>query len=137
MSATGVQMNWTSVSYASTSITRVTSITFDAGGEIEEFEGDNNIYPVVIARKIFRPSCNIVSGDAASLFGLGGPGTILATQPDAFGATGGAINWSMLNAVHVNTTDSGSWGTMATATATFRAYSSDGTTPPLTIASRT
>ena len=37
----------------------------------------------------------------------------------------------MSNAVHQNTDDAGQWGHFATATATFRAYASDGATNPL------
>ena len=34
MSATALQLNWTSVQFASTSLTRVTSVTFSQGGEL-------------------------------------------------------------------------------------------------------
>lgn len=137
MSATALQLNWTAVEYASTPITRVTSITFSQGGELIEFAGDNNTIPAVIARNISRPRCSITSGDVATLMGLAGSGTITATQDDALGATGGAINWSLANAVHENSDNTGQWGQFATATATFRAYASDGATNPLSIASRT
>ena len=87
----------------------------------------------MIANNINRPRCSITSGDAATLMGIapGTSGTITATQNDALGAVGGAINWTMTNAVHANTDDSGHWGHFATATATFRAYASDGATNPL------
>jgi hypothetical protein len=139
MAATALQLNWTNVQFASTSLTRVTSVTFSQGGELIEFAGDNNRFPVVIANNICRPRCSITSGDVATLMSVtpGTSGTILATQPDALNATGGAINWQMTNAVHQNTDDTGRWGHFATATATFRAYSTDGVTPPLSIASRT
>lgn len=67
MSATALQLNWTSVQFASTSLTRVLSVTFSQGGELIEFAGDNNRYPVVIANNINRPRCSITSGDVASL----------------------------------------------------------------------
>ncbi len=113
--------------------TRVTSVTFSQGGELIEFAGDNNRYPVVIANSFNRPRCSITSGDVATLMGLapGSSGTITATQNDALAGTGGAINWTMSNAVHQNTEDTGQWGRFATATATFRAYAADGATNPL------
>ena len=139
MSATALQLNWTNVQFASTTITRVTSVTFSQGGELIEFAGDNNRYPVVIANNFNRPRCAITGGDVATLMGLtpGASGTITATQGDALGATGGAINWSMTNSVFQSSDNTGQWGHFATATATFRAYTSDGITPPLSIASRT
>ena len=107
MSATALQLNWTSVQFASTGLTRVTSVTFSQGGELIEFAGDNNRYPVVIANNMNRPRCSITSGDVATLMGIapGTSGTITATQNDALGATGGAVNWTMNNAVHQNTDD--------------------------------
>lgn len=133
MSATALQMNWTAVQFASTNLTRVTSVTFSQGGELIEFAGDNNRYPVVIANNINRPRCTITSGDVATLMAIapGTSGTIMATQNDALAATGGSVNWTMSNAVHQNTDDTGQWGHFATATATFRAYAADGMTNPL------
>lgn len=130
---TGLQLNWTSVSFAAATLTRVTSVTFSQGGELIEFAGDDNRYPVVIANNINRPRCSITSGDVAGLMTLapGAAGTILATQADALGGTGGAIQWTMSNAVHQNTDDTGQWGHFATATATFRACAADGATNPL------
>ena len=133
MAATALQLNWTNVAFASTNITRVTSVMFSQGGELIEFSGDNNRYPVVIANNINRPRCSITSGDVATLMNItpGTSGTITATQADAMAATGGAINWTLTTAVHENTDDSGQWGQFASGTATFRAYASDGATNPL------
>jgi hypothetical protein len=138
MAATQLQLNWTGVQFGSVNIIHVTSCSFSQGGELIEFSGDNSRYPVIIANNVNRPKCSITGGDVATLMGFtdGLSGTILATQQDALGATGGAINWSLINAVHETTDDQGQWGAFATATATFRAYSSDGATNPLTIASR-
>jgi hypothetical protein len=138
MASTNLQLNWTSVSFASTNITRVTSVNFALGGELISFSGDNDRYPRVIANNVNRPRCSITSGDPATLYGFtpGQSGAILATQLDALGATGGAINWQMLNAVHENSDDIGQWGQFGSGTATFQAFSSDGATNPLSIASR-
>jgi hypothetical protein len=133
MSAAGVQLNWTGVQFASTNLTRVTSVTFSQGGELIEFAGDNNRYPVVIANSMNRPRCSITSADVATLMGIvpGTSGTISAVQADALGGAGGAINWTMSNAVHQTTDGTGQWGHFGTATATFRAYAADGATNPL------
>jgi hypothetical protein len=133
MSATNLQLNWTGVQFASTNLTRVTSVTFSQGGQLIEFAGDNNRYPVVIANNINRPRASITSGDVATLMGIapGTSGQIQATQVDALAATGGNVLWVLANAVHENTDDTGQFGQFANATATFRAYSSDGSTNPL------
>lgn len=135
---TNLQLNWTSVQIVTagpttTPFSRVTSVTFSQGGELIEFAGDDNRYPVVIANNINRPRCSITSGDVATLMGLspGLVGTISATQKDALGVAGGDTVWTMNNAVHQNTDDTGQWGHFATATATFRAYATDGATNPL------
>ncbi len=131
--STALQMNWTSVQFATTSIARVTSVAFSQGGELIEFAGDNNRYPVVIANNINRPRCSITSGDVATLMAInpGASGTILATQNDALGVVGGSIVWTMANAVAQSTDETGHWGHFASATTTFRAYAGDGATNPL------
>jgi hypothetical protein len=133
MAATGLQLNWTSVSFASTNLTHITSVMFSQGGEIIEFAGDNNRYPIIMANNMNRPQASITSGDVASLMNIapGTSGSLTATQVDALAATGGAINWTLSNAVHENTEDTGQFSQFAQAKATFRAYSSDGSTNPL------
>lgn len=133
MSATGVNLNWTNVEFASTTLTRVTQLTFSQGGEAIAFNGDNDRYDSVIARNVSRPSCSMTSGDVATLMSLDGVGTITAEQLDALGAVGGNVNWTLNNAVHITSDDSGSWGAFASATAQFRAFAADGQTNPLSL----
>jgi hypothetical protein len=133
MSATGIQLNWTNVQFASTNLTRVTALTVDQGGEAIAFNGDNDRYDSVIARNVSRPSVQITSGDVATMMALGGQGTIVAEQLDGLGAVGGNINWTISNAIHITSNDSGSWGQFATSTSTFRCYSADGQTNPVNI----
>lgn len=135
MAASGVQLNWTSVSFNSTSITRVTSCSFDQGGELIEFSGDNARYPQIIANNVSRPRASVTSADAAVLFGFatGQSGTLNATHADALAAVNGAVVFAMSNAVHESSQESGSWGQFGQATATFRAFASDGATNPLSI----
>ncbi len=138
MSATGLQKNWTTVSFATTALNRVLSLGFNSVINAAPFYGDNNVYPVVRAKMQGDQTARMTTGDPGTLFGLEGTsGTLLATQPDALGATGGAINWSLTNATMVTCDDTGQWGNYATATATFVSTSTDGVTPPLSIASRT
>jgi hypothetical protein len=134
MAATGLQLNWSGVEFATTPITRVTSMTVDQGGEAIAFNGDNDRYDSVIARNVSRPSVQITSGDVATMMGLAGQGTITGDQLDALGATSGGVTWTIINAVHVTTNDSGAWGNFATSTATFRCYAADGQTNPLSLA---
>ncbi len=133
MSATALQQNWSNVEFASTNFVHVNSVTFSQGGQLLPYMGDANKHPTVIALQSVQNRCSITTSDVATPMGIqpGTSGTIQATQPDALGSTGGAINWTLINAVHENTDDTGNWGQFATATATFLAYSSDGTTPPL------
>src|SRR5262249_45178829 len=128
-----LQLNWNSVAFAGTSLSRVTSVMFDQGGELIEFSGDNDRYPTVIVNNVSRPRCTVTSGDVAALMNIapGSSGTFTATQLDAKGASGGAIAYTLANAVHESSSDTGSWGQFASGTATFRAFSSDGATNPL------
>jgi hypothetical protein len=133
MAATKVQLNWTSVSFASTAITRVTSVQFSQGGELIEFAGDNDRFPTVIANNMNRPKCSIASADVANLMNItpGTIGTINATQKDALASSGGDIIWTLANGVHETTDDTGQFSQFASGTATFRSFSSDGATNPL------
>lgn len=133
MAATGLNLNWSAVSFAGSTLTRVTSVMFGQGGELIEFSGDNSRYPQVIANSMNRPRCSITSGDVAALMAIapGASGTISATQADALAAAGGAIVWTMVTAVHENSDDTGAFSQFASATATFRAYAADGITNPL------
>jgi hypothetical protein len=133
MAATNLQLNWTSVSFAGTNLTQVTSVMFSQGGELIEFAGDNSRYPTVIANNMNRPRASVTSGDVATLMNIatGASGTLNATQKDAKSASSGDIVWVLANAVHESTDDTGQFSQFASATATFRSYSSDGATNPL------
>ncbi len=136
MSATNLQLNWKSVSFGGSAITKVTSCMFDKGGSLLNFSGDNDRYPTVIANAINNPKCSITSGDVGTLMALvpGTGGTVLGTHIDGKGNVGGDVNFTMVNGVHENSQDSGSWGQWGVVTASFNAFSSDGSTPPLSLA---
>ncbi len=136
MAATNVNLNWTNVSFAGTPVIRVTSMTFDQGGELISFTGDDDRYPTVIANTVSRPKVSLTSGDVASLMSIAvnAQGTVSATQKDGLGASGGDIIWTMQHCVHETTADSGQWGQFASATSSWQAYSIDGHTTPLSLA---
>lgn len=133
MAATGLQLNWSAVSFAGTTFTRVTSVMFTQGGTVIDFSGDNARYPQVVANNMNRPRCTINSGDVAALMGIapGATGTISATQADALAAASGGIVWTMVTSVHENSDNTGQFSQFAGATASFMAYAADGITNPL------
>lgn len=133
MAASKVQANWTGVSHGAVSITRVGSVTFDRGGSIQTFSGDDDVFPTLVANLSNNPKASVTSADAATIMSIS-PGTIAdfkATHEDAIGAVGGAINYTMTNACVENVQTSGSHGGFGTATASFVGYSSDGATNPI------
>jgi len=136
MAAAKLQLNWTGVTFASTSIAHVSSVMFGQGGELINFAGDNARYPQIIANNVSRPRCSITSGDIYTImnFTTGQSGTISAVQKDAASGINGDITWTLSGAVHENSQQTGQWGQFASATATFQAYASDGSTNPLSIA---
>jgi len=137
MAGTGVYLNWTAVEFATSPISKVTSVMFDQGGQLIEFAGDNDRYPVVIANNMNSPKASITSGDVYTLMNIvpGTAGTLTATQKDGLGVSMESIVWTITgNAVHENTQDTGAFSQWASATATFRAFSTDGATNPLTSA---
>lgn len=133
MAASKVQANWVDVAHGTTDITRVSSVSFDTGGSIQAYMGDDDRYPTLVANLSNQPKCSVTSADAAVLMGIA-TGTIAdftATHKDAIGATGGSIIYTFVNACAENTQTSGSHGQFGSATISFVGYSADGTTNPL------
>ena len=56
MSATKAQINWASVTFGSTAITRVTTGGFGQGGKLLRFKGDTDLYSTVIANVNNEPT---------------------------------------------------------------------------------
>jgi hypothetical protein len=134
MAATKLQRNWTGVAFATLPVTKVTKVSISQGGKLLPFTGDADTYPDTIVSQGNEPSVSLDSGDIATLEGLGGPGsvgTFTATHNDAKLATGGAIVWTVINCVLENTDADGSAGEYGSGTTTFKAFSSDGTTNPV------
>ncbi len=133
MAATKLQANWTAVALGSTGITRVSQVSFSQGGSLASYSADGDHYPTVVVSLLNKPRATVTSADTATLMGIG-PGTAAtfsATHKDAKGATGGDILYVMSNAVIENVETSGAHAQFGTATMSLLAYSSDGTTNPL------
>ena len=133
MAASKLQKNWTGVAHGSTNITRITNVSFSQGGTLLDFSGDNDQFPTVITKGVAKPTATVTSADAAVLMGIA-PGTtasLTATHKDASSATGGDILYTLSNAVAQNAQTSGAHNAWGTASQTFQAFSSDGTTNPL------
>lgn len=138
MAATKLQMNWAAVGFTPTggtlvSITKVQDCNFDPGGSLKDYSGDTDRFPTTIVNDMNKPKATVQSGDVATIQALtpGTIGTFTATWKDAKLATGGDIIYILINAVLENTGGGGKHSDYGTATATFRAFSSDGTTNPL------
>lgn len=135
MSATNLQLNTYNVQFNSTNIKKVTSFSPNPGGELIKFSGDNDRYPTVIANAMNNPTVSVTTGDIGTMQGFapGTVSTITATMGDALAASGGAINWTISNAVFRNHTPSQPHGNFGSTTAEFDCYSSDGSTSPFSI----
>ena len=133
MAATRLQANWTAVSLGTTSITKVTQVTFSQGGSLATYSADGDHFPTVIVNLMNNPSASVTSGDEATLMAIA-PGTVgvfSATHKDASSAVGGDVLYVLANAVAQNVQASGQHGAFGTATLNMLAYSSDGVTSPL------
>jgi hypothetical protein len=133
MSATRAQINWASVTFGSTAITRITTGGFGHGGKLLRFKGDTDMYSTVIANVTNEPSATFTTADVGTMMGIapGTTNTLSATLNDAKGATGGAVVFTMINAVFENADTTAQHAQFGTVTGTWQAFSSDGATNPL------
>ena len=139
MAATKAQINWQSVSFTPTSgatvaITRVTNASVGMGGKLIKFKADTDIYPSIIANVDNEPHFSITTADVGTMMGFipGTGGTLLATLNDAKLASGGAVLFTMANAVFENADTQAAHAQFGSVTGTWQAYASDGQTDPLT-----
>lgn len=133
MAATKAQINWTSVTWASTNITRVTTGGFRQGGRLIKFKGSTDIFPTIIAAPDIEPSASFTTADVGTVMGFtpGNTGTLSATLNDAMGASGGAVVFALINAVFETADTTAQHAQFASVTGTWQAFSSDGVTNPL------
>jgi hypothetical protein len=137
MSATKANINWTSVSFNSTGITRVTNASFGQGGQLIKFKGDTDLYPTIIAAVDTEPHASITTADVGTVMSSFVPGTtstLTAQLNDAKGASGGAVVFTLANAVFENADAQAQHAQFGSVTGTWQAFSSDGSTSPLSIA---
>lgn len=132
MAATGIQANWSNVSVAGTTVTKVTAMSINPGGSLTEFSGDGDIYPTLLTLLRAKPTFSITTGDIGTAMGLlGVSGTVTATHKDAKGASGGNVVYTISNAVISNVTSTGNHGAYGSAQVSGEAYSTDGITSPI------
>jgi hypothetical protein len=136
MAATRAQLNWASVSFGSTPITRVTTGSFSQGGKLLKFSGDSDVFTTIIANVSNEPSASITTADVGTIMGIapGSTNTLSATLNDAKGATGGAVVFTLINAVFENADTTAAHAQLGSVTGTWQAFSSDGVTSPLSFA---
>jgi hypothetical protein len=133
MAATKAQINWASVSFGSTSLSMITAGGFGMGGKLLKFKGDTDLYSTVIANVTNEPYATFTTADVGTMMGIapGTTNTLAATLADAKGATGGAVVFSMINAVFENADTTAQHAQFGSVTGTWQAFSSDGVTNPL------
>jgi hypothetical protein len=133
MSATRAQINWASVTFGSSSITRITTGGFGQGGKLLRFKGDTDMYSTVIANVNNEPSATFTTADVGTIMGItpGTTNTLAATLNDAEGATDGSVVFTMINAVCENADTTAHHAQFGSVTGTWQAFSSDGVTNPL------
>jgi hypothetical protein len=138
-------MNWTGVTFtptngAPTSITGVTSIQIDSGGNLLKFSGDGDRFSTTVVNDFNDPSVTVHSADLAAVlaFPVGTVGTFIATHNDAKNGAGtGAVTYVLTNAVISSNPIHGSHRQFGQGVLTLAAYSADGVTNPLSTTAAT
>lgn len=140
MAASKAQMNWSAVGFTPTGgslipFGRVLEVQVDQGGSLKELSGDADKYPTLMVNDMNNPKVTVRGNDVATLQGLGvgTVGTLTATHNDAKLASGGAIVYTMSNAVVENAPGGGSHAEYGEATVSFKLFSNDGVTSPIAI----
>ena len=128
------KINWSSVSFASTTITRVTNASVGQGGNLIKFKGDTDVYPTIIAMVDQEPHMSITTADVGTMMGFnpGQVGTLTATLNDAKSRQRRRGRSSRCaNAVFENADTQAQHAQFGSVTGTWQCYSSDGSTNPL------
>ncbi len=143
-SSTTLYSNWTGVGFRPGGgplipINRVQSVGFDPGSQLIPYSGDGDRYPVGLFNLSNQPSAVVVSNNIGALLSIppGTVGTLVATLNDARNgalADGGAITFTLDNAVVQNAPTSARHAQIADGSVTFLAFSSDGVTSPFSYA---
>jgi hypothetical protein len=129
-------MFWSAVTFAignnTTTITKVTDVQIDYGVTLKGFQGDNDRYMTTKVATLNEPKATVSSGNIGILNGLAGAsGTFSATHNDVKAASGGAIVYTLINALAGSVTASGAVGEYGQGSLPIESFSSDGSTSPL------
>ena len=125
MAATKAQINWTAVEFASTPITRVTNASVGQGGSLIKFKGDTDLLPEIIANVDNEPHMSITTADVGNHDDIRSRHCrrhSTATLNDAKGATGGAVVFTLANAVFENADTQAQHAQFGSVTGTWQAY---------------
>jgi hypothetical protein len=134
--ATKANINWTSVSFNSVTLTRITNASFGQGGNLIKFKGDVDQYPTIIAAVDQEPHASITTADIGTVMSSFTPGltsTLVAYLNDAKGVSMGGVVFTMSNAVFENADAQAQHAQFGSVTGTWQAFSTDGATAPLAI----
>lgn len=135
---TGLHLNWTGVKHGTTNIKNVSNVQFDPGGDLLPYAGDNSRYPTALVNAMNRPGASVECEDMATLssFNIGDEGSFVAILNDAKNLAvtgGGALQFTLSNAVIRNVPLGGQFGQFGRGQLQMLAYSADGVTPPLAV----
>jgi hypothetical protein len=133
MAASGVNANWTACTHGTTAIDEVKSCSINAGGQLTAFSSGVDRFPTKQILLMSMPTIQITTDDVGTAMALV-PGTthdLTITLKDAMGATGGDIIFVGSNATVEAPSMSGTHAQLASGQTTFKLFSSDGSTNPL------
>jgi hypothetical protein len=135
MAGSRANINWASVEFGTTAISRISTGSFGYGGTLAKWKGDTDKFPTVIANVNNDPHASFTSGDVGVLMTIvpGTSGTLSAVMNDALGQTSGNVTFTLNNAVFENGDGQDQHAQFGTATGTWQAYSTDGVTNPLVV----
>lgn len=141
--ASGLYMNWTGVTVTPPSpasaitIDEVVEVDFGKGGEMKPWYADACSFAKALKQVHRQRTCTIMGGNVAKLGSIpdNTPCTIVAVLNDLNNGTStGAITFTLINAVLRENPFKGQNSEYATGHITFEAFSTDGTTDPLSSA---
>ena len=129
---------FTPVSGTAIQLSGVTSVSLDAGGELQKFAGDGDHYNTLVVNAFSDPTITIAGSGLQNLPATGARGTLAFTFKDARSPNSsvvgpGDITYTVVTAVVGNNSVSGQFKQFATANVTIGIESSDGVTSPISI----
>lgn len=141
MAATKRQFNWGPVTFTPsggslTTATGVTGVNIDGGGSLAKFSGDGDRFPTTVVNDFNDPTITVTLADTiwAMAIPIGTRGTLVCVHKDAKAAVGGAITFTLINAICASNNAGGQHRQFGQTTIMFSAESADGTTNPLSSA---